>query len=228
MTLRSKLLALWLALGALTAVIVVPLWGPMHVAWRCYWLHANGVREQAEVVEKLENARFALRITEGPHTDQACTADTSLAIFEATQRGQVLEVVYLDWKPGECELASTIEASAGLLFSISGVVGLLLVGMLVLGLFLTRSFTRSAHPQRRMEVDPREVRCPACGKRMDEGYLPLLSGIHWRKLGDPIGLPHALRGLAGTVGWRRRPRLHAFRCVPCEIVTFQHGDPLRR
>lgn len=55
-----------------------------------------------------------------------------------------------------------------------------------------------------------------------------MAGIHWRQPGQPIGLPHALRGLPGTVGWRARPRLHVFRCVPREIVTFQYGDPRPR
>jgi hypothetical protein len=76
-----------------------------------------------------------------------------------------------------------------------------------------------------MQADPREVRCPACGKAMDEGYVPLLSGMSWRRIGEPIGLPHALTGMPGTVGRRGRPRLHAFRCVPCEIVTLQVGLP---
>jgi hypothetical protein len=228
MTPRSKLLTLWLVLGTLAAVIVLPIAGPMRVAWQCYWLHENGVREQAEVLHKLENATFALLIADGPHAGEACTADTSLAIFDATEVGAVLEIVRLDWKPDECELSSTIEASAQLLWIISGGLGFALVGILALGSFLTRSFTRPAHPTRRIEVDPRDVRCPACGKEMDEGYLPILSGIHWRKLGEPIGLPHALGGLPGTVGWRGRPRLHGFRCVPCEIVTFHYGERPRR
>jgi hypothetical protein len=225
---RSRIRNLWLVLGALTAAIAVPLWRPLGVAWHCYWLHEKGVREQAELMHKLENATFALRITAGPHAGQACTAGTSHAIFQATEPGAVLEVVYVDWKPGECELSSTIEASAQLLWVISGGLALLLGGILALGLALTRSFTRPAHPARRMEVEPRAVRCPVCAQQMDEGYLPILAGIHWRTLGEPVGLPHALRGLPGTVGWRGRPRLHAFRCVPCEIVIFQYGDPPQR
>jgi hypothetical protein len=120
MTPRSRLLTLWLVVGTVAALIAVPLAGPMRVAWQCYWLHENGVREQAEVLHKLETATFALLITEGPHAGEACTADTSLAIFDATELGDVLEVVRLDSRPGECELSSTIEASAQLLWIISG------------------------------------------------------------------------------------------------------------
>jgi hypothetical protein len=222
---RSQVLGVWLVLGTLAALIAVLLWRPMLVAWRCYRLHENGVREQAEVVHKLENATLALLVARGPHAGQACTADTSSAIFDATGTGDVLEVVVLDEKPGECELSSTIETSAQLLWIVSGGVGLLLAGIFALGVWLTRSFTRPLQPRRRMACDPRELRCPACGKQMDEGYLAVLAGIHWRRLGQPIGLPHALAGLPGTVGRSARPRLHAFRCVPCEIATFQYGEP---
>jgi hypothetical protein len=225
MTRRSKLVTLWLVLSVLVAAIALPIAGPMRVAWRCYWLHENGVREQAEVLHKLENATFALLITDGPHAGEGCTADTSPAIFDATEVGDALEVVRPDWKLGECELSSTIEASAQLLWVISGGLGFALLGIFAFGFFLTRSFTRPRYPTRRIGVDSRDVRCPACGKEMDEGYLAIIAGIHWRKLGDPIGLPHALGGLPGTVGRRGRPRLHAFRCVPCEIVTFQYGQP---
>ena len=93
---------------------------------------------------------------------------------------------------------------------------------------LTRTFTRPAFPARRMAADPAEVVCPACGKRMDEGYVPPLAGLNWRTLGQPIGVPHALGGLPGTVGWRERVKLHAVRCVPCEILTLQYGKPSRR
>ena len=60
---------------------------------------------------------------------------------------------------------------------------------------------------------------------MAEGYLATLSGIHWRDAGQPIGLPHALGGLPGTVSMRRRPMLHAFHCAHCEVVSFQYGRP---
>lgn len=224
---RTRILALWLVVAAIAAAIAVPLWGPLRGAWQCYWLHETGAREPAQVMHKLEGATFALLIEEGPHEGKACTADTSEAIFAATGIGDRVEVVYVDWKPGECELSSTIEASAQVLWVISGIVAFLLVGLVALGAFLTRSFTRPVHPARPLALDPGEVRCPACGKSMDEGYLAVLSGIHWRRPGEPMGLPHALAALPGTVGWRRRPALHALRCVPCEIVTFQYGAPRR-
>jgi hypothetical protein len=154
---------------------------------------------------------------------EACTADTSRTIYEATEVGDMLEVVRLESKLGECELASTLEASAQLLWFISGGVIIALAIVFAFGWVLTRSLIRPAAPTRQMAAEPREVRCPACGNRMDEGYLVVLSGVHWRNMEEPIGMPHALGGLPGTVGWLGRPRLHGFRCEPCEVATFQYG-----
>jgi hypothetical protein len=110
------------------------------------------------------------------------------------------------------------------LWFVSGGLGLLLLMILGFGIWVHRSYITAGLPQRRMEVDPGAVQCPVCGGKMDEGYLPLLAGMHWRLLGEPIGLPHALSGLPGTVGWRGRRLVHAFRCSGCEVITFQYGD----
>jgi hypothetical protein len=223
---RRNVWIVWGVVALLLAPILAFSWRPLVIAWNCYWLHENAPREQARVMHKLEEqATFALLIEEGPHAGQGCTADTSRSIFEATQKGDLLPVVYVEWKPGECELESTIEASAWVLWSFIALLGFLCLLLIGLGAFLHRTFRRPRDPRRRMPVEPRDMRCPVCGKAMDEGYVPLLAGLHWRRIGDPVGLPHALHGLPGTVGWRERPRLHAFRCVPCEIVTLQYGEP---
>lgn len=226
---RKQLLALWLSIGALLALIALPLAQPLASAWRCYWLVENAEREHARVLHKLEETTsLGLYIDAGLRAETSCLASTSRAVFEATEVGDTLEVVAVDWKSGDCELVSTLEASGRLLWLMSGVLAAFAFGLVAIGTFLTRSFSRPMFPPRRMEVDPAEVRCPACGKRMEEGWVPMLSGMSWRRLGQPIGLPHGLTGLSGTVGWRGRPRLHAFRCVPCEIVSLQYGVLPRR
>jgi hypothetical protein len=222
---RRKVCWVWLGVSLVILAIAVPLWRPMQRAWTCYQMHASGEREQAEILHKLDHDTLALRITRGSHAGEGCTAGTSGSLYQAAELGDVREVVYVDWKPGTCELASTLEASGHLLWLLTSLLAVLALGLLWLGIFLTRTFTQPGVPARRMQADAREVRCPACGKAMDEGYLPLLAGMHWRRPGEPVGMPHALRGLPGTVGWRGRPRLHAFRCTPCEILTFQYGEP---
>lgn len=44
---------------------------------------------------------------------------------------------------------------------------------------------------------------------------------------EVVGLPHALAGLPGTVGWRGRPRPHALRCAPCQVITLRYGAERR-
>ena len=137
--------------------------------------------------------------------------------------GERFTVIYSERSPGDCVLASTAENSfLFLIFMTLATVSMLLLVWGV-GLLLHRSFTAPVFPARRMNVDASSVPCPSCGGKMVEGYLPLLSGIHWRSLGQPIGMPPAIHGLPGTVSLRGRPRVHAFHCAGCEIISFQYG-----
>jgi hypothetical protein len=226
---RRPIVRIWVVIGVLVSAIAVPLWGPLSLAWRCYWLHENGQRAQAELVHKLQGDTLVLRRADGSQAGNSCTARTSSAIHAAAEPGQTFEVVYFGERPGDCVLASTMGASRIVLFAIIGGLAGLLLLLVGVGVWLQKSFSRPAAPRRRMRVVPDSVRCPSCGGAMDEGYLPLLAGTHWRRLGEPIGLPHALGGLPGTVGWRGRPLVHAFRCAGCEILTFQYGtDPTQQ
>lgn len=222
---RSRTLCLWLLLGALGLAIALPLWVPLRRAWLCYRQHDAGDRARGELVKKLKPATLVLVLQTGPQAGHACTAKTSRAIHAAAEPGETFAVVTREDRPGDCVLESTLTASAWVLWSITGGLGALGLGIVGLGLFLQRSFTRPGVPQRRMNAGPGPVSCPVCDAPMAEGYLPLVAGVHWRDRGEPLGLPHALAGLPGTVGWRGRPRLHAFRCAGCEIVTFQYGKP---
>jgi hypothetical protein len=64
-------------------------------------------------------------------------------------------------------------------------------------------------------------------RRCDRAHSDSRSGRcwhpYWRHPGEPVGLPHALSGLPGTVGRQRRPRLHAFRCEGCSVITLKYG-----
>jgi hypothetical protein len=221
---RGRVVRLWVILAALSTVMAVSMWTPLRLAWSCYWLHANGERAEAELIERLENHTLLLRFATGSQIGQACTAGTSKAIYDAAQSGQSFEVVYFEERPGDCVLSSTVEKSGLLLWSLTVAIGSVLLLIVGIGFWLQRSYTTPRAPQRRMDADPGAVRCPSCASQMLEGYLPLLAGIHWRSLGEAIGVPHALSGLPGTVGRLARPRLHAFRCASCEIISFQYGE----
>jgi hypothetical protein len=217
---RGAVIRLWVLLGLLAAVLVVPLVGPMQRAWTCFARHDAGERTSAEVVSTYAGG-LVLRLTSGPHRDSACTAKASET---PGAPGDTLRVVYLADR-GECAAVATLERSRAVLWALTSGLGCVLLLILAVGLALHRALRRPGAPQRRMQVEPGSVACPACGGKMAEGYLVLLSGVHWREPDEPVGLPHALGGLPGTVGWRSRPRLHAFRCTSCEVLSAQYGIP---
>jgi hypothetical protein len=222
---RAKLAGIWAVLGILIAILLIALGPPLATAWRCYELNANGERADAEVVGKNAQVGLVLEITSGSQRGLVCTAKTSVTQLERAEPGDVLAVVLPDGKPGDCVLAATLENSAALLWALSGTGAAVLLLIVLIGLFVQRSFTAPGTLTSALDGDPKDMTCPQCGRDMAEGYLPLLAGLHWREIGDPIRVPHALAGLPGTVGWRGRPRLHAFRCEPCEIITFRYGKP---
>jgi hypothetical protein len=216
-------LRIWLPLGLLAAVLVVPLARPLRSAWACYARADAGARAHAEVVSAFE-ADLVLRLTSGPHEHAACTAKRSETPGEP---GDSLHVVYLAER-GECIAVATVERSGAVLWALTSGLGCILLLLVAIGLALQRAFVRPALPPRRLDAEPDTIMCPSCGGKMAEGTLVLLAGLHWREPGQPIGLPHALGGLPGTVGWRGRPLLHAFRCSRCEVLTAQYGLPAQR
>ena len=140
----------------------------------------------------------------------------------AYKPGDRVDVVSRDDRPGVCEFQSTIEASEALLLALGGTVLALLLGVALVAIGLQRLLTEV--PELTTRLDATDLPCPRCAKSMEEGYLPLQAGLPWRRLGDPVGLVNAFHGLPGTrVGLRARPRLHAYRCEPCEVVLFRYG-----
>lgn len=70
------------------------------------------------------------------------------------------------------------------------------------------------------------MECPTCKSIMEDGYIPIVGGIHWRRKGQRVGLPSMLTGLPGTVWWNpfRRPKLPAYHCPKCKIIIFVYGE----
>jgi hypothetical protein len=218
---------IWIVVVALALGGVGLVAGPLAYGWQCYRLHATGERVASEVVAVEPGAPLVLRIRDGARAGHHCTAKTSESHLARLAPGDPLEVVVPDGRPDECVLVATLENSAALLWGIGGGVAMLVLMLVAAGVALQRSFTRRLPPTTRLDLPSGGLGCPRCDAPMSEGYLPLLAGLHWREPGEPVGLPHALSGLPGTVGWRGRPRLHAYRCAKCEIVTFQYGAPTR-
>jgi len=224
---RKRIIRLWALLGLVVAVLLGVLAKPMIIGWRCYQLNASGEHATSAVVKKLASPTLVLQIESGSAEGSACTARTSAAHHDAIQIGQMLDIVHRPDIPGECVLNATLENSAALLWAISGGIAVIVLMLVWVGIVAQRSFAATAFLTSHLDADPKDVTCPQCGVEMAEGYLPLLAGIHWRELEEPVGLPHALGGLPGTTGWRSRPRLHAFRCEACSVVTFKYGEPAK-
>ena len=220
---RRPLFVLWTVLGALLATLLLATAKPMAVGWRCYRLHAAGEHARAEVAKKLERSVLVLMVASGSQAGHACTATTSPAHHEVVEIGDTLAVVTRPGRPGECVLEGTLRNSASLLWFLTAGIAFAATLLLAIGVFVHRSLTARVFPTSQLRADAKDVKCPECGAEMAEGYLPLLSGLHWRRPAEPVGLPHALSGLPGTVGWQRRPRLHAFRCEGCSVITLKYG-----
>ncbi len=222
---RDPRVLIWLGVLTVCGLIVVPMWRALERPWACYARYVDLPTVNAVFVERLEGGEALFRMTEGDAVHQHCMVRASYWNPTDPVAGQALLVVYSEQVPGECVPVATVENSAVVLWLVSALVGLLLLPLILVGVVLHRNLGRVGSPQRRMDVDPGQVLCPACGAKMSEGYIPVTAGIHWRDAGQRIGLPSAVHGLAGTVGWRRRPMLHAFQCAQCEIVSFQYGAP---
>ena len=126
-------------------------------------------------------------------------------------------------RPDQCYLTSNLVLSGLILAGLSGLTLIFIALVLGFAWFAQRSF--AGVPELTAEFAEEEsvsVSCSGCSSAMDVGYIVPFGGIHWRDADQPIGLPTALGGLPGTVGWRGRPRLQAFHCTACGIVTFKY------
>ncbi len=61
---------------------------------------------------------------------------------------------------------------------------------------------------------------------MEEGYIPVVCGINWRRKDQKIGLPTIFTGLPGTVWWNpfKRPNLPGYHCPKYHIIIFLYME----
>lgn len=214
---------LWVLI-ALVAVLLVALAGPPFVrVGSCVAAYSSGERAAAHVLSTHDDG-VSVRI-EGYDVGQARTCFVPRGDLgrDELAAGDPLAVVIHADLPERCTTQVTLDASEALMLAMTATFVAFLLGLLLFGLVVQRSLTAAPVLTTHLDLEAKPLACPRCGKPMDEGYLPLVAGVHWRKPGEPTGLPHALGGLPGTVGWRGRPRLHGFRCETCEVVLFRYG-----
>ena len=199
-------------------VILLAIASPFLRALRCYTDWASGEVAEGEVVKADPEVGLVLRFDDG----QACSVNLGPTALEDFELGEGVMAVRRGDRPGECELLSTIEASRAFLTAFAALVVALLLLVLLTAIGLNRVLNQVPELTTRFDAGP--LPCPRCQAPMEEGYLPLQSGVPWRRPDQPIGVAHAFHGLPGTApGLRTRPRVHAYRCEPCEVVTFRYG-----
>lgn len=240
MTKQRKLIILALILISVTTAIawfIVP-------AFRMYLLYnrldSEGLTTEARILrtETKANPSF-LRILDSYTTKSSmhvefedlngdtyrCILDVSKMLYDEHTVGDFVIVLYLNDDPKQCKLAAYVEGTKDIskIVVISGAVMWLLFVLLpaIIGvLLISRSEDKGE-----IKLEIGEMRCPECGSQMEEGYIPLISGINWRRQNESVGLLTVFSGLPGTVWWNpfKRPKLPGFHCKRCKVILFKYG-----
>lgn len=207
--------------GLTAAVILGALAPPMWRAYGCYADWGAGERGEALVVSAGHETGPVLQWDDGG----VCTAPAGAATADEFEAGERVAAVRRADRPGICELAVTVDVSRGLLVAVAAGTFCLLLFVVLMASVVLRSLTRVPQLTTHLHLASGAPACPRCAKSMEEGYLPLKNGIHWRGRGAPVGAAGPFGGLQGTLSILKPPRVHAFRCEPCEVVTFRYGKP---
>ncbi|WP_432797646.1 PF20097 family protein [Poriferisphaera sp. WC338] len=76
-------------------------------------------------------------------------------------------------------------------------------------------------------LESRSVRCPSCHAIMDEGSLPVSTGLTWVNGRKGEGHEFA-ENLPGTHAVMRPNHVMAWRCRKCNVITFKYGKSLEQ
>jgi len=227
MSVATKKAWVWSGMAALALLLCLSLGPQMRKAWGCIRAYNNGAEYEAQL-ESFVASGAEFRSLEDAGAASCIVASGDLPI--GAKIGDEMSVVARADVDAVCTTKTTLEAANAIFKAVAAVLASLLLALVLLGRLLTRSLTEAPTLTTRLdgieglgEHSEARVPCPRCEKSMSEGYLPLVAGLPWRDADEATGMPHALQGLPGTVAWRGRPRLHALRCEPCEIVILRYG-----
>nr|NIS74064.1 hypothetical protein [Deltaproteobacteria bacterium] len=157
-----------------------------------------------------------------------CQFGISKEFYDTMPVGIRVPVTFLPDEPEKCKLTASISGTQNILFigmSLSAFMLLIAFGAFY---YVNRSYKRPGPENPNVLTTEMELKdpmqCPQCREKMIEGYMPMGFGIHWRKIDHPVGIPNIFSVLPGTIFWFKRPKLHAYHCETCKIVTFQYGN----
>ncbi len=241
---------MWFPIALIALVAVIALWFPVRYGnafFLNYLLIHKGVKENAQVVKKgivvngelkwfvqtqpSDNHQFLVKLSNSDITESLCGLSVSKSLYRITPVGASIPVTFLQGRPQECKLSSSIQGTRSILIA-----GHVLSAFMLLFVFGAVFFLYRSHKKPEpgalsgLTTDMKlkgEVHCPKCNEHMAEGYLPMGFGIHWRNIDQPIGLPTIFGALPGTLFLFKRPKLHAYHCTRCKIVIFQYNKGTR-
>jgi hypothetical protein len=237
---------IWFPISLGILVIVIALWVPFTYGEIFLFNHRllnDGVIEEAQIVSKgvlmngelvwkelsqtSEDHQFQVKIISSGGEVNNCQFGVSESLYDIYPLGSAIPVAYLSEDPQKCkryESITGIQRTLSFGIGISAFMMLIAFGSLF---FVSRSYKKtgpgdSSSFATDMELEE-GVRCPKCNVEMTEGYLPMGGGIVWRNIDQPVGIPTIFSGLPGTAFFGKRPKLHAYHCGSCKIVTFKYG-----
>ncbi len=240
MTKERKLLILALMLVCLTTVVA---WF-INPAFNMYLLYSRldseGVKTEAAIVKRetridqsllgvfsshAGNHRFSVEFKDLSENVHHSAFNVSKLLFERYEVGDVIQVVCLREDPTKCTAAAHV-GNTKLISKYSVICGVIvwLFFVLVPGVIGVFLITRTGGSMN-ITLEVKEMKCPECFMPMQEGYIPLISGINWRRRGESVGMLTLFSGLPGTVWWNpfNRPKLPGFHCPDCKVVLFKYG-----
>jgi hypothetical protein len=237
---------IWFPVALVLIIITIALWFPFKYGYAFIYNHRllkKGVVEHARVVKKgiMVNKELVWATETRPSSDHQllvrlskagiepviCQFGVSKSLYDDTSPGERISVMFLTEEPEKCKLYYGIDGTQKILMAGFGLSSLMIFIAFGSMFFIRRSYRRpgpgnSSYLTTEMECEG-DLYCQQCSEKMAEGYLPMGFGIHWRSINHPVGIPNIFGVLPGTMFWLKRPKLHAFHCEKCRIVTFKYG-----
>ncbi len=237
---------IWFPISLVVLVAVIALWAPFTYGgiflYNRHLLDA-GVVESAKIIRKGVLVRDKLVWTRqsqnsGDHQLQVeffnsggerniCQFSVSKLLYDYHPPGTKIPVIFLPEDPQKCKMSAGIPGTQLILKFALGISAFMMLFASGSLFFVFKSYKKSGpgdSSSLATEIGLKEgMCCPKCDSEMIEGYLPMGSGIIWRNINQPVGIPTVFGGLPGTVFLGKRPKLHAYHCASCKIVTFKYG-----
>jgi len=214
MTKHKKFLILALILVCITGVITWFITPAFNMYLLYSRLESEGLEADAKIVEGeiradpsflgiftsyTEDHQFRIEFKDLGGKVRQSALGVSTSTYERYRVGDYVQVLYLREGPSKCRVAAYV-GSTKLISKYVLVCGAVvwLFFVLVSGIIGAFLITRAGGAMD-IVIKVKEMKCPECLVSMEEGYIPVTSGINWRRKGESVGMLTVFSGLPGTV-----------------------------